>query len=70
MFKYKIGTVVKNDELVSHGSFFPKNKDDPVYGHVVGFSRVEHNEYFETVLIVRWDNGEEYPIHSNNVLTA
>jgi hypothetical protein len=68
MFKYKIGTVVKHD-APDFGGFFAKKKDAPVYGHVVGFSRVEYDEYFETVLLVRWDNGEEYPIHPNNVLT-
>jgi hypothetical protein len=66
MFGYNIGTVVKYNVP---GDSFIKNKQ-PVYGHVTGFCRTKYdNDRFETVLLVRWDTGEENPIHPGNVLT-
>ncbi len=66
MFGYNIGTVVKYN--VTRG--FIDSKSLPVYGHVIGFSRVEYdNDRFQTILLVRWDTGEEGPIHPGNVLT-
>jgi len=66
MFKYSIGTVVKYN--VPGGGLF-KSKQ-PVYGHVTGFSRTKYDDdRFETILLVRWDTGEENPIHPLNVLT-
>jgi hypothetical protein len=68
MFGYNIGTVVKYN--VPGDGFFI-NKHTPVYGHVTGFSRVEYdNDRFQTVLLVRWDTGEEGPMHPGNVLTS
>jgi hypothetical protein len=67
MFKYNIGTVVKYNVP---GNGFSKNKHTPVYGHVTGFCRTKYdNDRFETILLVRWDTGEENPIHPGNVLT-
>ena len=67
MFNYPIGTVVKhNVPRLMNGD----RKTDPGYGHVVGFGRVEWETGFETVLLVRWDSGEEYLINPNNVLTS
>jgi hypothetical protein len=67
MFKYKIGTVVMYN---TPGLVLIKSTLKPVYGHVTGFSRVEYdNDRFETVLLVRWDTGEEGPIHPLNVIT-
>ena len=66
MFNYPIGTVVMYN-VPGDGLF--KNKRGPVYGHVTGFGRTEYdNDRFETVLLVRWDTGEEYPIHPDNVI--
>jgi hypothetical protein len=66
MFKYNIGTVVMYN---TPGVRLIKSTLRPVYGHVTGFSRVEYdNDRFETVLLVRWDTGEEYPIHPGNVI--
>jgi hypothetical protein len=67
MFNYPIGTVVMYN-VPGDGLF--KNKRGPVYGHVMGFGRVEWETSFETVLLVRWDSGEEFLIHPNNVLTS
>ena len=67
MFGYNIGTVVKNNVP---NKYFVESDSTPVYGHVTGFSRVEYdNDKFQTVLLVRWDTGEEGPIHPGNVLT-
>lgn len=59
MWKYKIGTVVKHaqERLQPH---------DYGWGHVTGFVINPHGE---TVLVVKWSNGKEFPIHTSNVLT-
>lgn len=59
MWKYPIGTVVlqKQKMLVR-----PK----PLWGHVIGFEQ-NHSEHPETILLVRWETGEEFAIHHGNV---
>jgi hypothetical protein len=40
-----------------------------MFGHVVGFSQVEYEQYYETFLVVKWEDGSEQRIHPNNVFT-
>jgi hypothetical protein len=76
MWKYKIGTVVREKERDALGLGLYSEKDSkPMFGHVVGFDRVEydHSEIvydhcYETILRVRWEDGSEKPIHPTNVL--
>ena len=66
MFGYNIGTVVKNNVP---NKYFVESDSTPVYGHVTGFCRTKFGGGFQTILLVRWDTGEEGPIHPGNVLT-
>lgn len=60
MWKYKIGTVVKHDPI--------RDMTDKTYGwgHVTGFCI---NAFGETVIIVKWSDGKEFPVHTANVIT-
>jgi hypothetical protein len=55
MFKYKIGTVVRD-------------KYHKKYGHIVGFAENQYETCTETILVVKWQDGREYKIHPNNVI--
>ena len=69
MWKYKIGTVVREKERDMLGLGLYSEKDSkPMFGHVIGFYRVEYQDFFETILIVRWEDGSEKSIHPTNVL--
>ena len=48
-------------DILAHGT----NHTAMMVGHVVGFAINTHNEY---IVIVKWANGEEYPIHPNNLI--
>jgi len=56
MWKYGIGKVVLQKETLA---------DRPMFGHVIGFDR----NHYETILIVRWEDGSETTIHPANVIT-
>lgn len=60
MWKYKIGTVVKHDPEAPSWQ-----TRDYGWGHVTGFAV---NALGETVLVVKWSDGKEFPIHTSNVL--
>ena len=64
MWKYKIGTVVR-EKYGSHGGMYSGLEARPMFGHVIWF---DSNEY-EAILRVRWEDGSERSIHPNNVLT-
>lgn len=64
MWKYKIGTVVREKDGL-HRGFYTGLDARPMFGHVVGFA----NNGFETILRVRWDDESERSIHPSNVLT-
>lgn len=59
MFKYRLGDVVKNKEELEIIS------EKKTWGHITGFSK---NDFGETILVVKWDNGKEYPVHPHNVI--
>lgn len=65
MFDYAIGTVVREKDG-SRGGIYSGNAVRDMFGHVVGFTI---NAFFETILVVKWDDGSEQQIHPNNVLT-
>jgi hypothetical protein len=65
MWKYKIGTVVRQNKVTS--SVFTA-KPVQLWGHITGFSQVPYESCNETILMVRWENGEEYPTHPGNIL--
>ena len=64
MWKYKIGTVVREKDG-SHGGMYSRRAARPMFGHVIAF---DSNGY-EAILRVRWDDESERSIHPNNVLT-
>jgi hypothetical protein len=64
MWSYEVGKVVKSKGL---GIFGIESRI--MYDHVVGFSEVEYETGFETILLVRWQDGTTRPIHPNNVIT-
>ncbi len=61
MWKYKIGTVVK------HNPDREVFTTDYGWGHITGFAL---NAFGETVLIIKWSDGKEFPVHTENVLTV
>jgi hypothetical protein len=63
MWKYKIGTVVREIDGGWVKSFGFRAR--PMFGHVVGFDQTPD----EAILLVRWDDGSEQRIHPSNVLT-
>ena len=65
MWKYKIGTVVREKDG-SHGGMYSGRAARPMFGHVIGFSS---NVLTEAILRVRWDDESERSIHPSNVLT-
>jgi hypothetical protein len=69
MWKYKIGTVVREKERHTLGlNRYSKKVSKPMFGHVIGFDRVEYQDFFETILVVKWEDGSEKSIHPTNVL--
>ena len=69
MWKYKIGTVVREKARDALGLGLYSEKDSkPMFGHVVGFDRVEYDHCYETILRARWEDGSEGSIHPTNVL--
>lgn len=63
MWKYKIGTVVRESNML--GTLDYDRKALMKFGHVIGFAQ----NTFETILWVRWEDGSEQEIHPTNVLT-
>lgn len=61
MFNYPIGTVVKAKRIL-----YSKQAQ---WGHVVGFDRAYNDYGHETILLVRWEDGEKTAIHPGNVET-
>lgn len=61
MWKYKIGSVIRENDIISAGRV-------PRWGHVIGFSRVEYDDGYAVILKVRWDDGTETRISPGNVL--
>lgn len=61
MWKYKLGTVVKHNPSRDVAYEY-----DYGWGHITGFSE---NAFGETILVVKWADGKEFPIHNSNVLT-
>ena len=64
MWKYKIGTVVREKDG-SHSGMYSGREARPMFGHVIGFS----SNGLESILRVRWDDESERSIHPSNVLT-
>lgn len=64
MWKYKIGTVVREKDG-SHNGLYTGDDARPMYGHVIGFD----TNGFESILMIRWEDGSERARHPNNVLT-
>lgn len=62
MWKYKIGTVVK--EKQSHTMDDETVDPYQMHGHVIGFS----SNKFETILKVQWEDGSTRSIHHTNVI--
>ena len=64
MWKYKIGTVVREKDGSCNGLY---TGDDarPMYGHVVGFD----TNGFEAILLIRFEDGSERSRHPSNVFT-
>lgn len=62
MWKYKIGTVVREKDG-SHGGLYSGLDARPMFGHIVGFS----NNVYETILKVQWDDESIRAIHPSNV---
>ncbi len=64
MWKYKIGTVVREKDGSCNGLY---TGDDarPMYGHVVGFD----TNGFEAILLIRFEDGSERSRHPSNVIT-
>jgi hypothetical protein len=62
VYHYKIGTVVRQNKA-SNCLFTQKQ----LWGHIIGFSQVHYESGNETILVVRWENGEQYSVHPNNV---
>lgn len=48
-------------DILEHGA----NHTTMQIGHVTGFGINSHNEY---IIKVKWANGEEYPLHPNNLV--
>ena len=62
MWKYKIGAVVRENDIISAGRI-------PRWGHIIGFSRVEYDDgLYDVLLKVRWDAGTETRINRGNVV--
>jgi hypothetical protein len=68
MWKYKIGTVVRQ-KTPNENYIHRKKTRMMMFGHVIGFSQVEYDQYYETILVVKWEDGSEQRIHPNNVFT-
>ena len=62
MWKYKIGTVVREKDG-SWGGLHTGEDARPMFGHIVGFA----NNSFETILRVQWDDESIRDIHPSNV---
>ena len=54
MWKYKLGTVVQH-------------KENKLFGHIVGFAQTSYETGSEPILLVKWENGKEFPIHPGNI---
>lgn len=67
MWNYKIGSVVREKDG-SAGGFFTGKDATPMFGHIVGFDRIEWDSGYETILKVQWDDGTTRSIHPGNVL--
>jgi hypothetical protein len=75
MWKYKIGTVVRETErhvqLRCGDSKIMLRQQ--MFGHIVGFAQAEYKNDRghdrETILIVRWESGSEYRVPPQFVLT-
>ena len=65
MWKYKIGTVVREKDG-THRGMYSGLEARPMFGHVIGFS----SNGYEAILRVRWDDESERSIHPSNVLTG
>lgn len=64
MWKYRIGTVVREKDG-SYNGIFTGDSARPMYGHVIGFD----TNGFEAILLIRWEDGGERARHPSNVLT-
>jgi hypothetical protein len=64
MWKYKIGTVVREKDGSCNGMYTGADTR-PMFGHVIGFD----SNGFESILRVRWDDESERSIHPSNVFT-
>jgi hypothetical protein len=62
MWKYKIGTVVREKDG-SCGGLHTGEDARPMFGHIVGFS----NNGFQTILKVQWDDESVREIHATNI---
>lgn len=63
MWKYKIGTVVRQKD---HSSLGWGDIRRPMFGHVIGFA---NNGFGETILEIRWEDETTAITHPANVLT-
>jgi len=41
---------------------------DSYLGHITGFKLVELDTYFDTVVMVKWCDGQEYAVHPTDVI--
>jgi hypothetical protein len=64
MWKYKIGTVVREKEGLWRSRYPSDAEFRPMFGHIVGFANNGH----ETTLKVQWDDAIVSNIHPSNVL--
>lgn len=62
MWKYKIGTVVREKDG-SHSGMYSGLEARPMFGHIVGFA----NNGYEAILKVQWDDESIRHIHPSNV---
>jgi hypothetical protein len=67
--QYTLGRVVRQyDPLpLKSRSGISKPCFKGMYGHIIGFDVVEYDDGFDTILLVKWCDGNEFGIHPNAV---